>query len=60
MRKMGGSIGISAVTTLLARRQQLHQDYLARKTFQYNPGRDGALTARCNAFRPIRVKYTES
>jgi MFS transporter, DHA2 family, multidrug resistance protein len=25
MRNMGGSIGISAVTTLLARRQQIHQ-----------------------------------
>jgi MFS transporter, DHA2 family, multidrug resistance protein len=37
MRNMGGSIGISAVTTLLARRQQVHQDYLAHNTYQYNP-----------------------
>jgi MFS transporter, DHA2 family, multidrug resistance protein len=37
MRNMGGSIGISVVTTLLARRQQVHQAYLARNTFQYNP-----------------------
>ncbi|HEY7337853.1 MAG TPA: DHA2 family efflux MFS transporter permease subunit [Bryobacteraceae bacterium] len=37
MRNVGGSVGISAVTTLLARRQQIHQVYLARSTFQYNP-----------------------
>jgi MFS transporter, DHA2 family, multidrug resistance protein len=37
MRNMGGSIGISAVTTLLARRQQVHQDYLAHNTYQYSP-----------------------
>jgi DHA2 family multidrug resistance protein len=37
MRNIGGSVGISAVTTLLARRQQMHQVYLARNTFQYNP-----------------------
>jgi DHA2 family multidrug resistance protein len=29
MRNIGGSIGISAVTTLLAQRQQVHQAYLA-------------------------------
>jgi MFS transporter, DHA2 family, multidrug resistance protein len=37
MRNIGGSIGISAVTTLLARRQQVHQGYLAHNTFQYGP-----------------------
>ncbi len=37
MRNMGGSIGISAVETLIAQRQQIHQAYLARNTFQYNP-----------------------
>ena len=37
MRNIGGSVGISAATTLLARRQQLHQDYLARNLFEYNP-----------------------
>ena len=37
MRNMGGSIGISAVETLIAQRQQVHQNYLARNTFQYNP-----------------------
>ena len=37
MRNIGGSVGISAATTLLARREQAHQVYLAAKTFQYNP-----------------------
>ncbi len=37
MRNMGGSIGISAVETYIAQRQQVHQTYLARNTFQYNP-----------------------
>jgi len=34
MRNVGGSIGISTVTTLIARGAQAHQDYLARNTFQ--------------------------
>lgn len=37
MRNIGGSVGISFVTTLLARRQQVHQAYLARNLFEYNP-----------------------
>jgi DHA2 family multidrug resistance protein len=37
MRNMGGSIGISAVTTLVVRRQLVHENYLARNTFQANP-----------------------
>jgi DHA2 family multidrug resistance protein len=44
MRNMGGSIGISAVTTLIVRRQQVHQNYLARNTFQYNPHFQQLLT----------------
>jgi DHA2 family multidrug resistance protein len=37
MRNIGGSIGISAATTLIIRRQQVHQHYLARNTYQSNP-----------------------
>jgi DHA2 family multidrug resistance protein len=33
MRNMGGSIGISAATTLIARHQQIHQFHLVRNTF---------------------------
>lgn len=37
MRNVGGSIGISAATTLIARRAQVHQVYLARNAFSSNP-----------------------
>jgi MFS transporter, DHA2 family, multidrug resistance protein len=45
MRNMGGSIGISAVTTMITRHQQVHQAYLARNTFQYNPHLQQALNS---------------
>jgi DHA2 family multidrug resistance protein len=38
-RNIGGSVGISLVTTLIARRAQIHQDTLARHVTHY----DGAL-----------------
>jgi MFS transporter, DHA2 family, multidrug resistance protein len=38
-RNVGGSVGISLVTTLIARRSQIHQDGLARHVTNY----DGAL-----------------
>jgi DHA2 family multidrug resistance protein len=44
MRNIGGSVGISAVTTLIAQRQQTHQLYLVRTTFQYNPRFQQLLT----------------
>ena len=37
MRNLGGSIGISAAATLIARRQQVHQVYLAHNTFENSP-----------------------
>jgi DHA2 family multidrug resistance protein len=43
MRNLGGSIGISAVTTLLAQRQQVHQLYLAHNTSRYDPQLQAAL-----------------
>jgi len=36
-RNLGGSVGISMVTTLLARRAQLHQDNLVTNTYAANP-----------------------
>jgi DHA2 family multidrug resistance protein len=36
-RNIGGSVGISAVTTLLARRTQVHQSYLAAHLTPYDP-----------------------
>jgi DHA2 family multidrug resistance protein len=37
MRNVGGSIGISLVTTLIVRRAQIHQSYLAANTYAANP-----------------------
>jgi DHA2 family multidrug resistance protein len=37
MRNMGGSIGISAVTTMIVRRSQVHQGFLTAHTYQANP-----------------------
>jgi DHA2 family multidrug resistance protein len=37
MRNLGGSVGISLVTTLLARRAQLHQNVLVGKMTPYDP-----------------------
>ena len=36
-RNLGGSVGISVVESLLARRAQLHQDVLAAHTTRFNP-----------------------
>jgi DHA2 family multidrug resistance protein len=43
-RNVGGSIGISAVTTMVARRSQVHQAFLAQHTYQYNPRFQQLLT----------------
>jgi DHA2 family multidrug resistance protein len=37
MRNVGGGLGISAVTTLLARREQVHQDLLAAHVTPFRP-----------------------
>ena len=37
-RNLGGSIGISAVATLISRRSQVHQNYLAAHTSNYDTG----------------------
>ena len=37
MRNIGGGLGISAVTTLLARREQFHQERLAARITAFNP-----------------------
>jgi MFS transporter, DHA2 family, multidrug resistance protein len=51
MRNVGGSIGISAVTTLVVRRQQVHQHYLARNTFESNPDLQQVLTQMTARFQ---------
>ena len=48
MRNVGGSVGISASTTLLARRQQVHQNYLVARVFDGNPHLQQVLTLLSN------------
>jgi DHA2 family multidrug resistance protein len=43
MRNIGGGVGISAVTTLLARREQLHHMILSANVNAYNPAASGYL-----------------
>ena len=49
-RNMGGSLGISAATTLLARRQQIHQDYLVKRAFEGSPQLQNLLSAMTKQF----------
>jgi DHA2 family multidrug resistance protein len=51
MRNVGGGIGISAVTTLVVRRQKVHQHYLARNTFESNPHLQQVLTQMTARFQ---------
>jgi len=44
-RNMGGDIGIAFVTTLIARRSQLHQVRLTAHTTSYDPGLSAALAS---------------
>jgi DHA2 family multidrug resistance protein len=47
-RNIGGSVGISFVTTFLARRAQYHQSFLAEHLGPSNPAFQGALTGAAN------------
>jgi MFS transporter, DHA2 family, multidrug resistance protein len=49
MRNLGGSFGISYVTTMLARRAQVHQTYLASH-LSSNPRMQGALQGLGSVF----------
>jgi MFS transporter, DHA2 family, multidrug resistance protein len=50
-RNMGGSIGISLVTTLLARRGQFHQNRLAAHTSTYDPAFHSAVANLAQSFQ---------
>jgi len=49
-RNMGGSVGISAVQTLLARRQQFHQNYLAADATPFSNSYRSALSGMTQMF----------
>jgi len=50
-RNVGGSVGISLVTTLLARRGQFHQNRLAAHTSIYDPAFQAAVSNLAQAFK---------
>jgi MFS transporter, DHA2 family, multidrug resistance protein len=50
MRNMGSSVGTSAVTTILARRAQVHQAMLASHTGLGNPRLQGSVVSLANRF----------
>jgi DHA2 family multidrug resistance protein len=50
-RNIGGSVGISLVTTLLARRGQFHQDRLAAHTSQYDPAFQANVAGLVQTFK---------
>ncbi|HEY1684957.1 MAG TPA: DHA2 family efflux MFS transporter permease subunit [Tepidisphaeraceae bacterium] len=50
MRNLGGGIGIAMVTTLLARRAQVHQAIMVGHLTPYNPAYQSAITALSKPF----------
>jgi MFS transporter, DHA2 family, multidrug resistance protein len=56
-RNIGGSVGISLVTTLLARRAQFHQTRLVERTSELNPLFQQALNATNRVVGPGNSAY---
>jgi DHA2 family multidrug resistance protein len=50
-RNMGGDVGIAFVTTLIARRSQVHQAALSTHTTPYDPSFQSRLSAMTQAFQ---------
>ena len=59
-RNMGGSIGISLVTTLLARRGQFHQNRLAAHTSNYDPAFQAAVQGMTQALKASGIGAVEA
>lgn len=54
-RNVGGSVGISLVTTILDRRAQFHQNRLTERATQLDPYFNQALTSATRLFGPAKV-----
>jgi DHA2 family multidrug resistance protein len=59
-RNLGGSVGISLVTTLLARRGQVHQNVLAAHTSQFDPAFQSTVARMAQALRASGVGTAEA
>lgn len=60
MRNIGSSIGISAVTTMLARRSQFHQSRLIESVNVYSPGLRSTLQSLGSAVGTIGGAATDA
>jgi DHA2 family multidrug resistance protein len=59
-RNIGGSVGISVVTTLLARRGQVHQNVLAAHTSKFDPAFQSTVAGMAQALRASGVGAAEA
>ncbi len=59
-RNVGGSVGISLVTTLLARRGQFHQSILASHTSKFDPAFQSAVAGMSQSLRASGVGAVEA
>jgi DHA2 family multidrug resistance protein len=57
---MGGDIGISLVTTMIARRSQFHQHQLAAHTDPFNPSFTASLQAMAQALQHAGYSAAEA
>ncbi|MGH9432600.1 MAG: EmrB/QacA family drug resistance transporter, partial [Terriglobia bacterium] len=59
-RNVGGSVGISLVTTIQARRAQYHQAVLVRQANPYNPAYQQALAHASRLLQSAGVDATDA
>jgi DHA2 family multidrug resistance protein len=59
-RNVGGSVGISLVTTLLARRGQVHQNVLASHTGSFDPAFQSAVSGMAQALKASGVQAAQA
>ena len=59
-RNVGGSVGISLVTTILSRRAQFHQARLTEQTAAWNPAFNQALNSATHAIGATASAATNS
>jgi DHA2 family multidrug resistance protein len=59
-RNIGGSVGISLVTTMLARRGQVHQSVLSAHTSQFDPAFQSAVSGMAQALKASGIQAAQA
>jgi MFS transporter, DHA2 family, multidrug resistance protein len=59
-RNIGGSVGISLVTTMLARRGQVHQSVMASHTGQFDPAFQARVSNMAEAFKASGIQAAQA